>query len=330
MTEQKPWRPGLPVDGWIDVHTHFQPPGQANLDTIRDALREGCWEIDEFPAWDAGKTLAYMDRTGIQMQMLSYLPTGSTEEARRANRHGASLVEEHPDRFGLLAALPTDDPEACLAEIAAIPDEFEADGFATVADYQGVLLSDPSLEPVWAELDKRRAVVFAHPNAVPAYMGRPSALFEVVFRTAAVFVDMLYTGVFRRYPNVTFIVAHCGGGLPVISSRLLTLGNERWVPNPEKVTPSEMRQHLRRLFLDTAATAPAGMGAAMQMTTPDKLLYGSDCGPPCTSDATADRNLEAVLAYDGLTPEEIEAIGHNAKRIFPAAAARIAAGRQAG
>jgi len=59
-------------------------------------------------------------------------------------------------------------------------------------------------------------------------------------------------------------------------------------------TPSEMRQHLRRLFLDTAATMPTGLGAALLMTTPDKIVYGSDCGVPCTTDATMDANIVSV------------------------------------
>ena len=86
-----------------------------------------------------------------------------------------------------------------------------------------------------------------------------------------------------------------------------------------------MRQHLRRLFLDTAATMPTGLGAALLTTTPDKIVYGSDCGVPCTTDATMDANIEALLAFDGLTPEQIQSIGRNALTLFPAAAARIEA-----
>ena len=43
------------------------------------------------------------------------------------------------------------------------------------------------------------------------------------------------------------------------------------------------------------------------MTTADKLVYGSDCGVPCTTDATMDANIEALLAYRGLSPEQISA-----------------------
>ncbi len=315
------------VDHWIDIHGHFFPPAPlAAQQEIARQLRQACWCIEEPVSWDPATTLAYMDRTGIQMQMLSYVPP-DVAKLRETNDYGAQLVREHPGRFGLLAALPTHDPEACLAEVARAADELGADGFAVQCLYKDVYLSDGRLEPVWAELNRRRAVVFAHPNAYGSAWGRPAALMDVAFQTAHTFADMLYAGVFRRYPDIRFVVAHCGGALPAVSGRLLLLGNERWIPNPHQVTPTEMRQHLRRLFLDTAATMPTELGAALLMTTPDKIVYGSDCGVPCTTDATMDANIEALLAFEGLTPEQIHAIGRNALTLFPAAAARIEAAK---
>ena len=312
------------LNQWIDVHAHFYPPETEEQRAARwQAMREGCWLTAEPPRWDPESTLAYMDRTGIAMQMLSNIPK-KLEALQTSNGYAASLVERHPGRFGLLAALPTDEPEAALAEIDRAYTELHADGFAVTCRYNEVYLSDPKLDPVWAELDRRRAVVFAHPDAyAPGVMGRPSALMEVAFETARTFADMLYAGTFRRFPNIKFVVAHCGGALPALSGRLLLLGNENWVPNPNKVTHSEMQAYLQALFLDTAATCPTTLGAALAMTTPEQLVYGSDCGVPCTTDATMNANLAALLSYPGLSREEVEAIGRNALRLFPAAAKRL-------
>lgn len=316
------------VDGWVDVHAHFFPPESEEVRAQRlEAMRQACWNIDAPPQWDAENSLAYMDRTGIAMQMLSNIPK-KLEALRASNEYGACMVKKHPSRFGLLAALPTDNAEAALAEVARAYGELHADGFAVTCCYNGVYLSDEKLDPVWAELDRRRAVVFAHPDAyAPGVMGRPCALQEVAFETARTFTDMLYRGTFRKFPNVKFVVAHCGGALPALSGRLLILGHENWVPNPQRVTPMEMRQHLRRLHLDTAATCPTGLGAALAMTTHEQLVYGSDCGVPCTTDATMDANIEALRSYPGLTREQVEDIGHAALRLFPAAAERIRTGR---
>jgi 6-methylsalicylate decarboxylase len=312
------------VQRWIDVHAHYSPRVPPEFhDTVVETMRAANWRVDEAPNWDENRTLSYMDRTGIQMQMLSNIPKW-LDGIRASNDFGADLVRRHPSRFGLLAGLPTDDAESALAEIGRAGVELDADGFAVTCNYNGALLSDPTLDPVWAELDARSAVVFAHPDAyTPGSMGRPSALIDVAFETTRTFVDMIYAGVFRRYPNITFIVAHCGAALPVLSGRLALLGLEGWVPNPNRITPSELYVWLRRLYFDTAATCPTSLAAALAMTTPDKLVYGSDCGVACTSEATMDRNLQAVLDYPGLSAEEVNAVGNNALTLFPMAAARV-------
>ena len=315
------------VDGWVDVHAHFYPPEPEEQVQARfKAMKAACWLTAEAPRWDPVSTLAYMDRTGIAMQMLSNIPK-KLEALRGSNAYGASLVREHPGRFGLLAALPTDDVDAALAEVRRGYEQLNADGFAVTCRYNEVYLSDRRLDPLWEELDRRRAVVFAHPDAYGAgVMGRPVALMEVAFETARTFADMLYAGVFRRYPNIRFVVSHCGGALPAMSGRLLLLGNENWVPNPERITTNEMRQGLRRLYLDTAATCPTTLGAALAMTRAEQLVYGSDCGVPCTTDATMDANIEALLGYRGLRRGEAQAIGRRALMLFPAAAERIRTG----
>ena len=75
----------------------------------------------------------------------------------------------------------------------------------------------------------KETVIFLHPNAyAPSVMGRPTPPVELAFETTRTVVDMLYNGVFRRHPNITWVLAQCGGALPALSGRLLVLGNEDW------------------------------------------------------------------------------------------------------
>jgi predicted TIM-barrel fold metal-dependent hydrolase len=309
---------------WIDIHAHFLPPEPEDVHRKRlHGLREGCWCLEAAPRWDLEAVLAYMDRTGIAMQMLSNIPK-TLEALRASNDYGASLVRARPHRFGFLAALPTDDTEAAIAEAERAERLLDADGYAVTFDYNGVLLSDARLDRLWEALDRRNAVVFAHPNALgPASLGRPRVILEVAFESARTIVDMLYRGVFRLYPNIRFVVAHCGGALPALSGRLDLIGLERWVPNPEGITPTEMREHLARLFVDTAATMPTALGPALAMTGLEHIVYGSDCGVPCSTDATMDANLLALRERAGLSPDQVQFIGRNALSLFPKAAARM-------
>lgn len=203
------------MPGWIDVHGHYYPPASDIVHEKKwQAMRDGLFMVPKSATkWDAEETIAYLDKAGIQMQMLSNIPT-TIDDLRSSNDFGASMVRKYPSRFGFLAALPTDDCDAALAEIKRGTEDLRCDGFAVTCCYKGeVWLSDSRLDPVWAELDRRRAVVFTHPNAyAPGHLGRPSPLIEVAFETARTMTDMMYRKLFQRYRGITWIVSHCGGG----------------------------------------------------------------------------------------------------------------------
>lgn len=102
-----------------------------------------------------------MDRRGIRLQLLSSLPK-PLDALRSSRGYAASLVRLHPKRFGMLVALPTDNPEAALDEIRQAVDDLGAGAFAVTCRYNEVYQSDPMLNQVWAGLDRGRATVFAH------------------------------------------------------------------------------------------------------------------------------------------------------------------------
>ncbi len=310
--------------GWIDVHGHFLPPesDDASQKSWQD-MKDNCFMATHPYTWNENDILDYLDRAGISMQMLSRVPK-SVDALKQSNNFGASVVRRHPSRFGLLAALPTNNLDACLEEIRRAQTELHADGFAVTCCYEGVYLSDVSLKPAWDELDRIGAVVFLHPDAyAPAVQGRPVPISEVFFETTRTVVDMLYAGIFREYKNIKFIVAHCGAAVPVLADRLELLGTESWVPNPHNIKKEEVKQHLSTLYLDTAASGCAPLATAVRLVGADHIVYGADCGVPCSSEHSMEQNRKAILAYDGMTSEEKESIGHNAEVLFPQAARRM-------
>ena len=229
------------------------------------------------------------------MQMLSYQPK-NLKALKDAKEYGAEQVRKHPTRFGLLCALPTDEVDARVQEIDRGHSEFSSGGYAVSAVRKGVMLSDERLELVWEKLDSLGATVWSHPNATaPARDGRPSPVIEVAFETCRVVVDIIYRKIFLRYPNIKFIFSHCAGVLPILSGRLELLGAEPWVPNPYNVNSEDIRRQLSSLHVDTAATAANGMQTAVKMVGKDNVIYGSDCGVPCSTCETMETNRNAVI-----------------------------------
>jgi 6-methylsalicylate decarboxylase len=319
------------LSGWMDIHAHFSPPTtEAERQDKWHAMRAAQFLAPEPYEWKAEETLSYMDHQGIAMQFISNIPS-SHAALQASNDYGAEIVKRYPSRFGLLAALPTDDVRAAIEEVKRM--RSKADGWAVTSCYNGVYLGDEKLDGLWEVLNGDRAVVFVHPNGyAPPPLTQASPLVEVGFDTCRVVVDMLYKGLFRRYKGIQGVLAHCGGALPALSGRILALGSEEWVSNPLSLGREEMRECLEGLYLDTAATAvPSMLLPALEMTgrRGERIVYGSDCGVPCSCQRTLDANVKSLMAFSELTGEEKEAIGHRLEKLFPAAAERVLKGSEA-
>lgn len=222
--------PAALSSGLIDVHAHLlpdfyvqqaTPAGHAHPDGM------GGW-----PQWSVQSHLDLMDPNGIETAMLSMSSPGvhfgddkpARLLARRVNEYAAEPTRDHPGRFGNFVSLPLPDVDGSLEEIAFAFDELGADGVALLTHTHGVYLGDQRLDPVFAELDRRRAVVFLHPTSPVCWqqstLGRPRPMVEYIFDTARTVTDLVMAGVLTRHPNMRVIVPHCGGAIPVLADRI--------------------------------------------------------------------------------------------------------------
>jgi 6-methylsalicylate decarboxylase len=314
---------------WIDAHGHFAAPGPALPRNSGPGTEAGgAW------VFAVETSLAYMDRTGVAAQLISNCsPITKTEPIVASNTYGATIVKAYPKRFGLMAMLPLADPARAVAEIRRAIAELGAEGFAALSNFDGVYLGDPRFEPVWAELDRHGATLFIHPTTRgygDLALGRTGALIEAPFDTARTVVDMLFAGIFRRYPRFNVLLAHGGGALPSLAGRIANFGDgaRGWVANPHNVTADEMRATFARFYYDTALAGTAhSLDPILDVTTPDHVVYGADFGAPCTDPVLCDVNLAATRAYERLTPAQRDALGSNVLALFPKFAQRIGADR---
>lgn len=183
-----------------------------------------------------------------------------------------------------MACLALTDVDAGHAEIAFAFDELNADGVILLTNYGGTYLGDPKFEVVFAELNRRSAVVFVHPTLPPGFdcvaCGRPGPVIEFPFDTCRTVTDMLYAGVFERFPDVTFILSHAGGALPALAPRLSSIGTLDWVPHPAGLGPDVVREQLARLYFDTAiAGFEANLAPVLALTSADHIVFGTDYPP---------------------------------------------------
>ena len=160
--------------------------------------------------------------------------------ARRINEYTADLVAKQPDRFGGFATLPLPDIEGALVEAEYALGTLHADGVVLMASYTGKYLGDPAFEPLWAELDRRHAVVFEHPGdtpgqpLIPPAAGVAPAMANFPFETTRTAIQLVLNGVVDRYPGLRIILSHAGGFLLYGSLRFAELAR---VFNPAAPSP---------------------------------------------------------------------------------------------
>ncbi|MDX3452381.1 amidohydrolase family protein [Streptomyces sp. ME02-8801-2C] len=313
----------------IDVHQHLIPPERARAMAGRAAGLG--WPA---PAWDEASALEMMDRRSIATGMLSYAAPlaapgdldGARTGARNVNEYTAELVKNRPDRFGLFAVLPLPDVDGALAEAAHALDELNADGVMVLSNAQGRYLGDPEFEPLWAELDRRSAVVLVHPTAPPGPPDPalpPGPLVDFPYDTTRTALHLVMCGVPRRHPRIRMILPHAGGFLPYAAHRLALAGH--LVPES---TPEDLFADLRRFYFDTAlAGSPAALPSLLAFANPEHILFGSDFPMlPEEWGAGFDNGLDTYAGWD---PGQLYAVNRgNAEALIPrlAAAGRSTAG----
>jgi predicted TIM-barrel fold metal-dependent hydrolase len=191
-------------------------------------------------------------------------------------------------RFGGFACLPLGNPNDPLDLVNASAEALRAmntlgmDGIGLLSNYDGIYLGDPRFEPLMATLNALGAMVFLHPvtPVKPDNIVLPTFLFEFTFDTTRAVVNMLYHGVFKRYPNIRWLLAHAGGTIPFLSYRtsLFTLtpvaAQNLGLPVLNEV---EVFGSYRDLYYDTALSpAPAAMKSVREVTDVSHVMFATD------------------------------------------------------
>jgi 6-methylsalicylate decarboxylase len=307
--------------GRVDVHAHYLPADyrQALLDAGHD-------QPDGFPVlpeWSAEAHLAMMDRVGIETSLLSVSTPGVTfgadpvEWARRVNESGAATVREHPGRFGLLASLPVPDADAARDELAHALDRLDADGVVLLTHTDGVYLGDPRLEPVMAELHRRRAVVFVHPTSPAGFectaLGYPRPMLEFLLDTTRAIANLVLTGTLDRYDGIRLIVPHAGAALPVLADRLAGFAS-LFAVGGQEAGAVDVVATLQRLHYEIGAgfPFPRHVDALLNLVDAGRLLFGTDF--PFGGLPGIEANAEALAAHPRVDDELLRA---NTEELFP-------------
>jgi 6-methylsalicylate decarboxylase len=301
----------------IDVHAHFYPTRY--IDCVSRLRGEQNYRIR---AAGAAVTLEQrvdlLDRSGIRVQVLSVggrQPYGAeANEAISAAKLGNDLFAEvctrHGGHFAAFAALPLPHIDAALFELARALDDLGMLGVNLGCSVAGQPLDDAAFAPVFAELDRRGAVLFLHP--VGCGCGTLLEGFDLDFPLGAPFEDtvaalrLVLAGIVNRYPRIRIIVPHLGGTLPFLVERL-----DGSLAGRSQYKPSE---YLKRLWYDTVNGSVAALRCARDAFGADRLLLGTDF--PHLAGPRFERCVSYIEQSELAPAEKSAVLDGNAQRVL--------------
>ena len=270
----------------IDVHAHYWT--EDYIDLLVDLGLAGAAAARGIGAGGGAELearLRLMDRAGVEMQVLSacpQLPYGEDGQkaagaARFVNDQYAGLVQRRPDRFRAFAALPMPHLDESLGEMGRALDELRMAGVAMNTTVLGRALVEPGYEPLFAELNRRGAVLYLHPAGNSA-CSPLIANYHLTWMVGAPVEDtisimhLITHGIPARYPGIKIINSHLGGALPMLLQRVDD--QYRWEAPDTPELPSVVA---RRMWYDTVGHGhvPA-LRCAIDSLGADRLLLGTD------------------------------------------------------
>ena len=194
--------------------------------------------VEPWKDWSPARSIEAMDAAGVRTAISSITvpgiyfwegfgnqqaPPGAKLKndvvamARDANEYGAKMKTDHPGRFGIWASLPLPLVDESLKEIEYALDTLKLDGIGLNTSIGAKYLGDESFTPVFAELNRRKAVVYTHPGAAPCCLYLipkvgPTTL-EYSQDTARTIVSWIESGSAEKFPDLGWIFSHGGGAI---------------------------------------------------------------------------------------------------------------------
>lgn len=299
----------------IDTHQHIVPPFYAEW-LASKGINAGGLPI---PQWSAEGALDLMAAVGVETGILSVSTPGvhlgdegeAREMARQVNEFAASVVHEHPGRFGFLATLTLPDVKGAIAEAHYALDVLKADGVVLLTNVRGAYLGVPEWEPLMDELNSRKAVVFVHPSDLPgpAVEGIPPFAADFLLDTTRAAIHYAKSGCLERYPNLKVILSHGGGFVPYAAERIAR------ICAPDGSNEAGIAR-LRQFYFDTAlSSSPYALPSLLAFADHSHITFGSDW--PYAPKARS-LHFSGMLDAFSMMSDLREAIHRgNAEQIFP-------------
>ncbi len=279
----------------IDFHVHIFPP-----EIVRQ--REAWFNREPYFAWLYGRRSARLataedlvdalDRAGVRAAVAMNFGWSDPELCRRTNDYLLDATRRFPGRIYPCVMVPFTDPDGAVAELERAVRAGAVGLGEVMPDGQGLDLDHPEgLGPVLNAAAGLGLFVAVHASEPVghSYPGKGTVWPHRLER------------LYGRFPEVRFVFAHLGGGLPFYG-----------------LMP-EVKAAFRNVWFDTAALPflyePSAVKAVLEIVGPDRLLFGTDF-PLISYGRMFDYLSRAGVSPAGESPAAEKFFGANARTLL--------------
>ncbi len=323
----------------VDVHHHYMPALlfdrlAAQAGGKRIVTKEISLTLHPSRK-DLESHIKCMDEAGIAVSILTdQVQVMGAEVATALNDGIAEVEKKYPHRFRGAIHLPIHQPEAAKRELERGINELGLRAVALLACHLDVQLDNPIMNPLFEIIQRNNLPIIIHPQSKPPGSETTYNLDRCVFRpleTTQAIVRVM-NAVLPRYPELRFIMPHLGGGTSSLKGRMMA-----FFETDDADIPADMRGYLKtqseqkkfglterfeklfqRLYFDTAGTGAwlPSMAAAFNITTPDRIMFGSDYPLECKTTANLIESLDMVRQAPCSAADKIGILGKTAAGLF--------------
>ena len=321
----------------IDFHNHFYPgayvdelkreKGYASVSTDPKGRLlihyTGDYNVIVGPHIDIGDRIRDMDRTGIDMQVLTLTTPGVEREAAKrgvklaklTNDGFAEIIDEYPDRFTALATLPLQDPGAAVDELERAVTELGLRGAMLLSNVNGKPLDAEEFGPVLEKAVKLDVPLYIHPTSpindkwMNDYRLVPIMGFGV--DTSLAVLRLVFSGALKRHPQLKLVASHVGGVFPFLRGRIETGFNA--YPECKLHIQEPPSIYLKKVWMDSIIYDNDVLMSALSFSGAEKMMLGTD-HPHQIGDI--EKAVSRIKELD-VSPKEKELIlGENAAKLL--------------
>ena len=278
--------------------------------------------------------LPYMDKVGIDMQILSYINLASgmlkgeerTNSCIKGNQFLKEQMDKHPDRFMAFACLPLWDVEASVKELERCVKEYGFKGALVQGKFDGHFLDEKQFIPIFEKAAELDVPVYFHPS-MPVreiqdyyYTSHDGSWSDEVaneFGSAGFgwhldigiqVVRMILSGIFDRCPNLKIITGHWGEGIIEMLDRM-----DYMMPK----TITGLKKNISEYYKENIYVTPSGIESEINLEAVTKYMGADHIIWAVDYPYLRNETVVDFLMNSNLTEEEKELISHkNAEKLF--------------